>query len=82
MTARTGIIMNSYAGSERDIGRAVGRPIIDDELLDLADPDQRTRQRAEHSGDPRRIVQARDLDDELHSLREATGGLHSLRSFP
>ena len=53
------------AGAPRDLGRAVGRAVVDDEGLDDVDAGNAARQRRQRLGEHLLLVEARDLDDEL-----------------
>ena len=73
----------------RDLDRAVGRAVVDDEPLDLVEALDLARQVGERRGERLLLVEAGDLDDELHLARwgaEAVqrrwgrGRPHSLRA--
>src|SRR5205823_5282695 len=49
-----------------------GRPVVDDEPLDLVEAGHLTRQVGEGDGEGLLLVQARDLDDQLHRRRQKT----------
>src|SRR6185295_16539249 len=58
-----------------DVGRAVGRAVVDDERLDDVDPGQRARQSGQRLGEVPFLVEARDLDDQLdHAYAAAVRG--------
>ena len=50
----------------RDLDRAVGRAVVDDQPLDDVEARQLARQVAQRDGEGLLLVQAGDLDDELH----------------
>ena len=55
----------------RDLRRAVGGAVVDDQHLDHVDARGSARGMArERLGQRRLLVQARDLDDQLHASRE------------
>ena len=54
-----------HAAGARDVGGAVAGAVIDDERFDDVDPGHGLRQIGERRRQRLRLVQARDLDDEL-----------------
>ena len=50
----------------RDVDRAVGRPVVDDEPLDDVEPVHLAGQVVQRDGERFLLVQAGDLDDQLH----------------
>ena len=54
-----------HAVRARDLGRAVARPVVDDEHLDAVDARQASRQVAQRARKRLGLVEAGDLDDQL-----------------
>ena len=63
------------AGSARDVGRAVARPVVDDEHLDDVDARDGSRQIGQRRRQRLGLVEARNLDDELrHTVPTSSRG--------
>ena len=50
----------------RDTGRPVGRAVVDDERLDAREARQGAREGRQRGGEVILLIEARNLDDELH----------------
>ncbi len=56
----------------RDLDGAIGRAVVDDEPLDAVEPVHLARQVGQRLGERLLLVEAGDLDDQLHRLRRKT----------
>src|SRR5206468_11310474 len=59
------------AVASRDFDGCVSRTVVDDQPLDLVDPGHLSRQVLQGRGQLLRLVEAGDLDDQLHAIEVA-----------